>query len=352
MKIKKTSHYFFIFLFVFLVASNVENHNIFNWSNFPLEIGEKSHARSTGGRSGGGSFKKRKKSPSKSRKKSSPNRSTSPSRNSDSDRNNSNRNVTPVPITQPNIRTTPNYTNSRRGGFGWGFLFPLIIFGGGFALILILVWFGSSANRNSNSVDNPSKFEKQRDNDQVTVSKIQVAVYAHTPNIQEDLSDLSLRIDTGEDEGLFELMQESALILLRNSEYWTHVLNVSESAHIDNAEQIFQKYSITERSKFTQETISNVEGNVKEKALNLTDEEKYDIASYVVITLIIGTAHDRPLWDKIATIDELQEALQKIASIREDYLMVFELLWSPQSSEDSLTNDELLLEYTDMISLV
>ena len=84
----------------------------------------------------------------------------------------------------------------------------------------------------------------------------------------------------------------------------------------------------------------------------MTQEEKEDIASYIVVTLIIGTAHDRPLWDKITTIDELQKALESLASIRQDYLMVFELLWSPQSEEDSLTNDELLLEYTDMIQLI
>ncbi len=65
----------------------------------------------------------------------------------------------------------------------------------------------------------------------------------------------------------------------------------------------------------------------------------------------MGTADDNPLFKEIHTREELQAALQKVASIRSDYLMVFELLWSPQSETDSLTYDELLTEYTDMIQL-
>lgn len=40
-----------------------------------------------------------------------------------------------------------------------------------------------------------------------------------------------------------------------------------------------------------------------------------------------------------------------MASIRSDYLMVFELLWSPQTETDSLTYDELLTEYTEMVQI-
>ena len=354
MGIKRSSHFIFLFLFFFLVTNNVESHKLFNGFDFSIEIGEKSYARSSGGRSGGGSFKKRKSSPSKTPKKSSPSRnSNSPSRDSNFDRN------TPsAPINSPNTINNNNYRPNRSRGFGWGFLLPLLIFGGGGIFILALIILGSSAsgsnNTNSDNYNggNPSNITKERDNDKVTVSKIQVALYAHTPNLQEDLSELSLRVDTETDEGLYELMQESTLILLRNPEYWTHAVNVSESVHIDAAEQVFQKYSITERSKFSQETLSNVVGNIKQRSYQMSEEEQDEIASYIVVTLILGTAHDRPLWDEIKTIDELQKALETLASIREDYLMVFELLWSPQSTEDSLTNDELLLEYTDMIQLV
>ena len=71
-----------------------------------------------------------------------------------------------------------------------------------------------------------------------------------------------------------------------------------------------------------------------------------------MVTLLLGTADDRALFAKVHSIEELQEILEKLASIRDDYLMKFELLWSPQVENDSLTYDELLTEYTDMIQII
>ncbi len=34
-----------------------------------------------------------------------------------------------------------------------------------------------------------------------------------------------------------------------------------------------------------------------------------------------------------------------------EYLMVFELIWSPQDASDSLTEEELLTEYSDLLPL-
>jgi uncharacterized membrane protein len=47
----------------------------------------------------------------------------------------------------------------------------------------------------------------------------------------------------------------------------------------------------------------------------------------------------------------MQEALKKIASMRSDYLMVFELLWSPQVETDTLTEAELATEYADLVAI-
>jgi uncharacterized membrane protein len=70
-----------------------------------------------------------------------------------------------------------------------------------------------------------------------------------------------------------------------------------------------------------------------------------------VVTLLVGTAHDKPLFNQIRTTEELTEILEKLASLSSDHLMVFELLWSPQDARDSLTYDELLTEYTEMVQI-
>jgi uncharacterized membrane protein len=40
-----------------------------------------------------------------------------------------------------------------------------------------------------------------------------------------------------------------------------------------------------------------------------------------------------------------------LAGLPSDYLMTFELIWSPQDPSDSLTDDELLTEYSDLIQI-
>jgi uncharacterized membrane protein len=47
----------------------------------------------------------------------------------------------------------------------------------------------------------------------------------------------------------------------------------------------------------------------------------------------------------------MQEALKNVAAMRSDYLMVFELLWSPQVETDTLTEAELATEYADLVPI-
>jgi uncharacterized membrane protein len=188
------------------------------------------------------------------------------------------------------------------------------------------------------------------ENDIVTITKLQVALLAEARHIQSQLSELTVNANTETSEGLLQLLQESALTLLRSPENWTHLQVSSQTIHRDAAEQIFHQLSIQERSKFSAETLINVGGSVRYQKPFSPDLNEAP-AAYIVVTLLMGTADDNPLFKEIRTREELQVALQKVASIRSDYLMVFELLWSPQEETDSLTYDELLTEYTDMIQL-
>ncbi|MBW4665028.1 MAG: DUF1517 domain-containing protein [Chroococcus sp. CMT-3BRIN-NPC107] len=95
--------------------------------------------------------------------------------------------------------------------------------------------------------------------------------------------------------------------------------------------------------------INNVSGLRQEKPVTSNLEE--GSADYIVVTLIIGTADDRPLFTEVRTIDALTTALNKVGSMRSDYLMMFELIWSPQVETDTLTYDELLTEYTNMAQI-
>jgi uncharacterized membrane protein len=294
-----------------------------------LNTNEAAYAKSTGGRSKGGSFKK---SPSSS----SPRRSSSPS--------NSNSSTT--------TSTTTIYHSSGGGNTVimpmWAQLMLFICF----ALLAVILLFTLVLNvlkAIQGSFGKVITAEQELDNDTVTVSKIQVALLAQARSLQSQLSELSLSANTDTSEGLLQLMQESVLVLLRNAENWTHVSTSSQSVHRDRAEVVFNEISLQQRSNLSVETLTNVNGLKQQKPVTSNLEE--GSADYIVVTLIIGTADDRPIFTEVRTIEALTTTLTKIGSMRSDYLMMFELIWSPQVETDTLTYDELLTEYTNMAQI-
>ncbi|HEY9906294.1 MAG TPA: DUF1517 domain-containing protein [Thermosynechococcaceae cyanobacterium] len=331
-------------------------------SDIQLSIGAEASAKSSGGRSGGGSFKS---SPSRSSGSSG---SSSPSRSNNSPSNNPGNNspgynpgyggpvIVPVPVGgggyynngqpqtangQPQAASSPASTGELVLGF--------IILGAGAALVVLVIYFIIKAI-SSAVKGGGSKQERELNNDIVTVSKIQVALLAQARSIQTELTQLALQVDSDTPEGLQQLLQESALALLRTPENWSHVLSSSESVkNRAQAEEVFSKLSVSERTKFNVESLVNVGGRVTQRDLKIDPEE--DPASYIVVTLLVGTAHDKPLFETIRTEEALKAALEKLAALPAEYLMVFELLWSPQDGADSLTYDELLTEYTEMVQI-
>jgi uncharacterized membrane protein len=189
------------------------------------------------------------------------------------------------------------------------------------------------------------------DNDIVTVSKLQVALQSSALSLQSELSELTLEADTETTQGLRKLLEEAALVLLRNADNWTHVLGSSQTIdRREEAETVFNRLSIEERSKFSAETLTNVDGKIRQKEVVESDRNQGTTA-YIVVTLLIGTADDRPLFGQIDSAQAMQEALKNVAAMRSDYLMVFELLWSPQVETDTLTEAELATEYADLVPI-
>ena len=186
------------------------------------------------------------------------------------------------------------------------------------------------------------------ENEIVTVSKLQIALLSSAKSVQFELSQLTLEADTETIAGLKKLLEDAVVALLRNAEHWTHVFGSSETiSNREAAEVVFNRISIEERSKFSAETLSNVDGKIRTRDVVEPEINKGD-AAYIVVTLIVGSADDRPLFASIESAGKMQEVLKKIAAMQLDYLMVFELLWSPQVETDKLTEEELAAEYGEL----
>ena len=330
-----------------------------NLSN-PSEFGSPAMARSTGGRSGGGSFRRAPRPRSQPRSPSgggfsSPRRST-PRFNAPRRRSTGGGGPIFVPVpSQPRRRTyDPNYqspaprpsqpTPTQSGNAGNALLSTLVVLLIGGAGVGLLMWFLLKNRGPASPID-------EINNDIVSVSKLQVALVANAGNLQQELSTLASQANTNSNDGLCVLLQEAALLLLRHSESWTHVYSESQTVpNLDIAQKVFNQLTISERSKLSAETLVNVGGRVAQKAVPTPSDDEGP-AAYIVVTLLIGTAHDKPLFAEVRDEVALQQTLQDIASMTSDYLFTIELIWSPQDASDSLTYDELLSEYSELLQI-
>ncbi len=310
----------------------------------------------TGGRSRGGSFS-RPSAPSAPARPSNPSRSAPRSSYRDYEPDYAPRRsyppayypqpgpvIIPVPA-NPGYIPSPDYSAPVASpGIDIGFVFLLLVLG--FAVLPIIFNYLKLKSPAAKGVAPQGELL----NDVVTVTRLQIALLAQARQIQKDLTELTLQVNPETPEGLREMLQETVLALLRSPENWTHVRASSQTVPSrEQATQLFEQLSLEERSKFSAETLVNIGGRIRRQSAPAQKDE--DSAAYIIVTLLIGSADDKPLIKPIYSAEDLQAALQRIGSIPPEYLLVYELLWSPQDETDSLSQDEMIAGYPDLVQI-
>ena len=245
--------------------------------------------------------------------------------------------VNPAPIsTENNSDNAPSSPSSEDGKLFWFWLFVAV---GGVALIAYCIYYYLPPSRDKNKKHI------------FAVSKLQVAMLVgSSPVVQSQLTELALNYDVKSATDRAEFLQECVLIVLRWRDNWTHVCgNCQIFASREEAAQIFNQLSIQERSKLSVETLSVVNGDIRRRqSVSAGDKGS---GEYIVVTFLIGTEDVRPLFGDIRDVGKLKIALEKSAATPAENLLIFELIWSPQEETDSLTGDELLSSYADLIQV-
>lgn len=247
------------------------------------------------------------------------------------------------------------------GGFGFPFLLPFFGFGGFGTLFSILI-FIAIANfilQAFRRVASGGVTEEIGSNPSVSVTRLQVGLLASARGLQTELNHIAETADTNSPEGRTEVLQEASLALLRHPEYWVYAGSGTEQARLNAAEAQFNRLSLAERSKFTAETLSNVNNQLKgatpNDALpaaggeldNPTRLFTEGPGEYIIVTLLAATLGKFQI-PEVNSADDLRQALRAIGSIPGDRLLAMEVLWSPQASGDTLTSDDVLAEYPDL----
>ena len=243
------------------------------------------------------------------------------------------------------------------GGFGFPFLLPFVGYGGGGLFsIIIFIAIANFLVRSFRSAGVGEESVYGAASSKVSVAQVQIGLLANARELQPELNRLALTADTSSASGRAAVLQEATLALLRHPEYWVYGSTDSQRTNIDSAEAKFNQLALTERSKFTDETLSNVDNVIEggeQKTLGGTSEagaiqlKEGDTGEYIVATLIVGATGNLSL-PEINDTDTMRQALQQIGSIGSDRLLAVEILWTPQADGDTLSSEDILAYYPNL----
>jgi uncharacterized membrane protein len=244
------------------------------------------------------------------------------------------------------------------GGIGFPFLLPFFGFGGfgGIFSLLILAAVANFLIRSFQNAGVGGEDIGYGNSSQVSVARVQVGLLSNARELQTELNNLALTADTSTASGRATVLQEASLALLRNPEYWVYGAAESLRTNLDTAEAKFNQLSLTERSKFTSETLSNIDNVLRQddRTLPVNPENgetaielQTDSGEYIIATIVVGATGKLEL-PKINDSDSMRQALQQMGSIGSDRLLAVEVLWTPQAKGDTLSTDDILAYYPNL----
>jgi uncharacterized membrane protein len=263
-----------------------------------------------------------------------------------------------APRTYVSPRTAPRGPAYPGGGFGFPFLLPFFGFGGGFGGLFSIILFIAIANFLVRSFSNATSGDEYGyggtvTNPKVTVARLQLGLLADARELQADLNRVAQTANTGSSAGLAQVLQEATLSMLRHPEYWVYADGSASQTRLDSAEVEFNRLALMERSKFSEESVSNVNNQIKSAsaaAIATVDDESALAEApgeYIVATLIVASQGKFEL-PKIQSSEDVRLALSQMGSVSGDDLMALEVLWTPQAEGETLSSDEVIAAYPNL----
>ncbi len=265
----------------------------------------------------------------------------------------------PMPRTYAPAPGGGGYSPYPGGGIGFPFVFPSPVFfvgGGGLFGLLVFLMIASFLFQSFRRAQGGDELGYSTPNPTVSVTKLQVGLLANARALQADLNKLAIKADTSSSEGLADVLQETSLALLRHPEYWVYAGASTQSSRLALAEAEFNRMALTERSKFTGETLSNVNNQLRQtepKAVltgaggELVAAATGQPGEYIVVTILAAVEGDFKL-PAITNDADLRQALQQLGGVPSDRLLALEVLWTPQAEGDVLSSEDMLVQYSGL----
>lgn len=265
----------------------------------------------------------------------------------------------------PSTQTSPRSYGSRGPnvvifpGFGWGFM-PFGFGGGGSLLMLAALGLGAfyvvravkRAHANG-SFGNGGHEDDEHDgyasaaSQKVYVNKLQLALGRSARGLQNRLTKFAEEGDTGTEQGLAQLLSQTAVELMREKDSIRYgEFSASGPHNLTQGETKLNGLALAERSRFNVERVRNAGGQVRRAAE--TAAESPEVLEYIVVTVIAATRQPLGKWKEVNDRETLEEVLGTLGGVPASNIMGLEVIWTPADPEDSLTETDLLTTYPQM----
>ncbi|HLZ07098.1 MAG TPA: DUF1517 domain-containing protein [Chloroflexota bacterium] len=238
------------------------------------------------------------------------------------------------------------------GGFGFPLFLPFFGFGGGgllpIVIFLAFLWLSrqSAGGGGQMGTANPSD---------ATLIRLEIGLLATAKEIPTALHNLVESVDTSTNTGLSQLLQQAALLLLRNQQYWHAASYTYRKVRFREVESSFNTLTMQARSKLSYETITNVNGVRQEdkRALLPAGSNGQSSASeippgdYIVVVLVVASSAPLQLRQAV-TADDVRDQVAEIAAAAGSNLLGVEVIWQPDSPTEALSRDDLVSWYPEL----
>ncbi len=161
--------------------------------------------------------------------------------------------------------------------------------------------------------------------------------------------------DPDTNAGLARMLQEAALVALRHPERWVYG-NVERAQGAPNAaDSQVGAWATEARAAFTEQTTSNYQNKDPKTGFAHRDDYKYkgDAGDMYLAVTIAVAAHALGNLPPagVTTAAEARAALSTISSVNASDLIRAEVVWSPDSPGEFLSEDEAIMKYPNLTKL-
>ncbi|MGI8746734.1 MAG: DUF1517 domain-containing protein [Deinococcus sp.] len=161
--------------------------------------------------------------------------------------------------------------------------------------------------------------------------------------------------DPDSNEGLARMLNEAALVMLRHPERWTYGDVQRAQGSAASADGQVGRWATEARAAFAEQTT----GNYQNQDVNTGFVHRQDFQAqhgvgdlYLAVTIAVA-AHTLGAMPPAGATDmgEVQAGLQAIGSLNPGDLIRAEVVWSPDSPGEFLSEDEAILKYPKLSKL-